>query len=95
MLESRTAERIRGQWESGLHYSTCMSLSARAALSYSAAKERKEKRGWKRDEEKMKDSGKPLGINHHKTQEEIQRKERKLITVEESKAEKFEKNRQW
>lgn len=43
----------RGQWESGSQYSTCISLSARAALSYSAAKERnngmkkKMKRKWK------------------------------------------------
>lgn len=36
------------QWESGLQYSTCISLSARAALSYSATKERNKRMKIKR-----------------------------------------------
>lgn len=61
-----------GQWESGSKNSTCISLSARAALSYSAAKERNE-RTKKRDEEKVK----ALGHKRGKTTTKSKRKFKK------------------
>lgn len=67
-----------GQWECCSQYSTCISLSARAALSYSAAKQ-SNKRMKKRDEEKVKESGTPGRINHNTTQEDTQGRERNRI----------------